>query len=1069
MRKVRKRLRSLFTAALALSLCMGSMSSLAYAEPMDQSEEATISSSMDLQENVEEGSSVNSQEAMEDSSSANFQEDVEDSSSANSQEDVENSSSANSQEDVEDSSSANPQEDVEEGSSANPQEEATESSSSHDQEEILPAIEVTGVFGCHVEDNNGSLIREWYNESDQCYYMFLTRACNISDLVLTVDGVIVSASSKGEVDRETNRIKGAFASSGDTISITDDSDNLYTVVVLQSDLPSVSINLNQTDLDTVHNNSKDIKYTGNSLVITDRDGSLNLSQENVELKGRGNTTWALSDKRAYQIKFDKKQKVLGMAKAKKWVLLANAFDDSLMRNSVAFGLADRLGMTFAADFEYVDLWVNGAYRGNYVIGEKNEINSSRLDLSDPEGILVEYDDLYYAGEDIWFQIDDTGEYFAVKETVSDNTDEIYAGVESFRKTYHDFIQYICNTDRSAITIDALGKYIDVESVAQYYLVTEYMANYESYYTSYYMYKDGEEDVIHFGPVWDFDTSQGAYTLDYCAYITLIYRNLLQTPAFSAYVKDYYDQNENAFSEIENDIASMKEEIRTSAYMNYIRWDWLGKENQKPAGLPFEASFEEAVQALADWHQERILSFQPARVDWKWYIEDGNLVFDIKDEGYTNLQAAIWHKEDMSDLKWITAGKSGQNWIGSRALSDLTEKGIYNIHIYDFDAYGNVFIAAAMSTYIDNQIKADIYAEQTSDFQLTLRAEKASTCTSVRFAVWSDVNGQDDLIWYQGTRDQNKNWVADVDLKNHFGSGSYSIHVYSGNQYIGGKKCQVSLPQVSLEANRPQGSNFVTALIENANNYPEIKVAVWGDTKGQNDLKWYTAEGYDGSYLASIDLANHKETGSYHMHVYGIRGSRWEYLCATNFNVDQINKSQLLCTLSDSNRALEVSYSSTSQSFDSIRAAVWGDKNGQNDLQWYDLSQGKVRVDLENHKETGTYRLHLYGVKNGKYSYITGSTFSVNTFSSSRLTIDRSGSYLKAICANAEDYSNVRFAVWNSDNGQDDLVWYQAKYSKGSWTYQADMRNHKGGGKVYVHAYGMKNGKLVYIAGGDLAA
>lgn len=1067
MKKVRRRFRGLLTAALALSMCLGSLSSIAYAEPMDQREESEVYysseeyreevSSMDPQEDVEASSSMDSQEDMEDQSSIDFQENMEDQSSINSQENMEDQSSMDSQEGMEENSSTDSQENI------------IDSSSSNDQEEILPSIEVTGIFGCHVEDNNGSLIKEWYNESDQCYYMFLTRACNISDLVLTVDGVIVSASSQGDIDRETNSIKGAFASSGDSVSITDASDNLYTVVVMQSDLPSVSITLHDTDLDTVNNNSKDIKYTGNSLVITDRDGSLDLSQENVELKGRGNTTWALSDKKAYQIKFDKKQKVLGMAKAKKWVLLANAFDDSLMRNSLAFRLADRLGMTFAADFEYVDLWVDGEYRGNYIIGEKNEVNSSRLDLSDPEGVLFEYDNLYYAGEDIWFQTDYTGEYFTVKETVSDSEEDINAGVEYFQQTYNAFIKYICNTDRSAITLDALGRYIDVESAAQYYLITEYMANYESYYTSYYMYQDGKDDVIHFGPVWDFDTSQGAYDIDYCAYITLIYRNLLQAPTFANYVKDYYDQNSNAFSEIQNDIASMKEEILSSANMNYIRWNWLGQENQKPAGLPFEASYEDAVQALADWHNERRSSFQPATADWKWYIEDGNLVFDIKDEGYTNLQAAVWHKDDMSDLKWITARKSGQTWIGSSALSDLTEKGIYNVHIYDFDAYGNVFIAAAMSNYIDNQIKADIYADQTSDFQMELRAENASTCSSVRFAVWSNVNGQDDLIWYQGTRDQNKNWVADVDLKNHFGSGSYSIHVYAGNQYIGGKICNVSLPKVTVEANRQQGSNFVTALIENANNYNTIKVAVWGDTKGQNDLKWYTAEGYDGSYTAVIDVANHKETGSYHMHVYGIRGSRWEYLCATNFNVDQINKSQLLCTLSDSNRSLEVSYSSTSQSFDSIRAAVWGDTKGQNDLKWYDLSQGKARIDIADHRETGNYRLHLYGVKNGKYSYITGSSFMVSGFVSSKLTIDKTGSYLTANCANAEDYSNVRFAVWNSDNGQDDLKWYQAKYCQGSWIYKADLRNHRGGGKVYVHAYGMKNGKLVYIAGGDLAA
>ena len=1056
MKRVIKKARNILIAALCVSMCFGSFTCV-YADTNDAEEKTTISS----QENSsgEDGNNENKD------SNEYIENNEQNEGNINQEQDKDTDNSlSNGQDDGGDDSD----EDIAIAEQKLTAAQPSAVSEAPVEENTLPQIDITGIFGCTVEDSKGTVINGWYSDDDKCYYMFLTRACSIPDVVLNISGVIVSGTTKGTIDTKTNSISGAFASSGDSISVTDNDGKQYNVVVMQSDIPSISINLNGTDLDTVHKNGKDVKYKGNSVVITDTDGSV-LSQENVELKGRGNTTWQLSDKKGYQIKFDNKQEVLGMAAAKKWVLLANAFDDSLMRNSLGCKLADRLGMTFSADFEFVDLWVNGEYRGNYIIGEKNEIGGNRLDLSDSEGILCEYDSVFYAGEDIWFKTENSGEHFAVKETKSDNTEDINAGVNSFKKTYNDFVKYICNTDRTAVTIDELGKYVDVESVAQYYLVTEYMTNFESYCTSFFMYKDGENDVIHFGPVWDFDSSQGTFSMSYYADDILVYRSLLQTTAFTEYVKNYYSQNKGAFLEIQNNIASIKDHIASSANMNYTRWKWLGKTNPKDSSKTFASTYDAAVKNLASWHSERINSFNPGTTERKVYIENNRLVCNIADKGYTNISIAIWHNSDMSDLTWVNASKSGRSWIGSIALSDMTYNGIYNVHVYNFNPNGNASFVAGMIDYIDQTITADIYAEQTYDFQMTLRAEGASSCSSVRFAVWSDVNGQDDLIWYDGTKDQNMNWNVDVDLKNHFGTGSYNIHAYTGNKFIGAATCNVSCPQTTVSAVAEQESNFVTADIGNVNNYDAVKVAVWGDTKGQNDLVWYTANGYDGSYTADIDVANHNETGTYNMHVYGVRGSKWEFLTATKFNIDKIKKNDFKCSLTDSKRALNLYWSSTNKNYDSIKAAFWGSENGQNDLKWYDLSGGKAKIDVANHNETGSFVMHLYGMKNGKYSFIAAHSFNIDGFASSKLTLDKSGTYLTANCINAENYSDVRFAVWNSENGQDDLKWYNAKYYNGTWIYKADLSKHKGGGTVYVHAYGAKNGNLTFVAGADVAA
>lgn len=952
--------------------------------------------------------------------------------------------------------------------------EKSETSEDSTDEDTMPNINVTGVFECNVIDNNGTVINSWFNDSDNSYYLFLTKACSISDITVNVDGVIIDTVSNGEIDQTTNSISGAFSAGGDRISVTDKEGNQYNIVVMQSDIPSVCITLNNTDLDTVNNNSKDIKYPGNSVVITNADGSVDLSYDNVELKGRGNTTWILSDKKGYQIKFNKKQKVLGMPKAKKWVLLANSFDDSMMHNCLAMNLADRIGMRFAPDFEYIDLWVNGKYRGNYIIGEKNEINSSRLDLSDNEGILFEEDSAFYSGEDIWFKTENTGEYFTVKESVSDNADDINAGIESFKSTYNELVKYICNTDRSLVTLSELGKYIDVESAAQYYLVTEYMANYESYYTSFFWYKDGENDVIHVGPVWDFDTSQGASSAmnpdSNYAGNNLVYRTLLQTPIFLDYVNNYYNEHIGAFSEIQNDIASIKAYINSSADMNYTRWNWLGKPNQKQGSKNFEATYDGAVQTLVNWHSARSSSFVPGTLDKRLYIENNSLMYNVADKGYTNVKAAIWHNSDMSDLKWISANRSDQGWTGGRALSSMPYQGLYNVHVYSYDAGGKpVSVIGTMTYYLNNEVNANVYADQVSDFEMSLRAENASSFSSVRFAVWSDINGQDDLKWYQGSRNQDMSWSADVDLKDHFGAGAYNIHAYSGDRFIGAAVCDVSLPKVSVNAEVKQDSNFVNAIIENSSYYDEIRVAIWGDPKGQNDLKWYTANLYDGVYKANIDIAAHNEIGTYNMHVYGKKGSTLEFIGATNFDIKAINRSELYCRLTESERVLYLSYSTSEKKYDSLRAAVWGDINGQNDLKWYDLNNNSAKISVVDHNEKGNFSLHLYGVKNGNYEFITAYNFNVDSISNPKLAVEKKGMYLNAQCKNAEDFSKVRFAVWNSDNGQDDLKWYNATYINGMWSCKANLSKHYGSGNVYVHAYGMKDGKLIYMDGSEISA
>lgn len=157
-------------------------------------------------------------------------------------------------------------------------------------------------------------------------------------------------------------------------------------------LPVLSITLSGTTLDTINSGSKTIKYEGNTVSITDEsDPSYDLSVSGVEIKGHGNSTWQ-TDKKPYQIKFSKKTSLLGLPAAKKYILLANAFDPSGMRDAVASDLAQGMGLP-ACLYRFIDLYVDGRYIGNYMLSQKAE--ASVAGLTETDGLLMEIDNIHW--------------------------------------------------------------------------------------------------------------------------------------------------------------------------------------------------------------------------------------------------------------------------------------------------------------------------------------------------------------------------------------------------------------------------------------------------------------------------------------------------------------------------------------------------------------------------------------------------------------------------------------------------------------------------------------------------
>lgn len=236
------------------------------------------------------------------------------------------------------------------------------------------------------------------------------------------------------------------------------------------------------------------------ITIVAADGRYFLQQDGT-VRLRGNST-AKMPKKPYRIKFDKKQCVLDApAKAKKWTLLANYGDKSLMRNAVAFYIARQMQMEYVPYLTPVDLVLNGEYQGNYQLCDQIEVRAGRVDIdaltpADTSGVnltggyLIEADG--YAVQEPksgWFYSNhDTPVTFK-----SPDADEITSEQRLYLQHEYNYME------------EHWRETLDMESFLKQFLLEELMANSDAWW-SVYMYKKRNDPMIYTGPVWDFDLS-----------------------------------------------------------------------------------------------------------------------------------------------------------------------------------------------------------------------------------------------------------------------------------------------------------------------------------------------------------------------------------------------------------------------------------------------------------------------------------------------------------------------------------------------------------------------------------
>lgn len=384
---------------------------------------------------------------------------------------------------------------------------------------------------------------DWWKGSGK-YYLFLPADADLKALKVDYNAS-AEVTLEGEVLTDESEI--ALQTQKDYTLSCDGKE--YVLEVLKSDkLPSMHITTKSGSMDAVHAD-KEHKEEASLVILS--EGDVLLEKDLEYIKGRGNATWTYS-KKPYNIKFDKKTDLFGMGKAKKWTLLANYIDQSVMRNHVALNLAQELEIPFTSEHIYVDLYINNEYYGNYILCESVEVGETRVDINDLEGATeeanpdIELDECtpggdrttnyrsLKAGTQKWYQIpndpeDITGGYLLEYELpdryvneasgfITNNNQTIVikspeyaseAQVKYISALYQKFEDAVYSETGYNAEGKHYSEYIDLPSFVRMYVFQEYTKNLDAAITSFYIYKDTANDKFVAAPVWDFDNALGS--------------------------------------------------------------------------------------------------------------------------------------------------------------------------------------------------------------------------------------------------------------------------------------------------------------------------------------------------------------------------------------------------------------------------------------------------------------------------------------------------------------------------------------------------------------------------------
>ncbi|WP_411039792.1 GBS Bsp-like repeat-containing protein [Streptococcus constellatus] len=455
------------------------------------------------------------------------------------------------------------------------------------------------------------------------------------------------------------------------------------------------------------------------------------------------------------------------------------------------------------------------------------------------------------------------------------------------------------------------------------------------------------------------------------------------------------------------------------------------------------------------------------------------------KGVKTVKLPIWSSQGgQDDVIWYDAIKQidGTYKLSVDIRRHKNNRGEYNIHMYYIQSDGSLQGVTGTTTKVEEpkySVTGTIHIEnktsQGFDVLIT-NVSDSNGISRVKVPIWTENSGQDDIIWYDASKQNDGNYKVTVNISKHKNeSGEYNIHLYyiepNGKiRGVSGTKTIVVAPSSARESIPSQGVYTFKKEVE-VKNSPTMTAKT----------EFTFARGERIRYDKVLD-ADHHQWISY----VSYSGTRRYIPIATLTSEETPKPVQVTGTIHIENKTSQgfdvvVTNVSSTKGVKTVKLPIWSSQGGQDDVIWYDAIKQidgtyKLSVDIRRHKNNrGEYNIHMYYIQSdGSLQGVTGTTTKVEepkySVTGTIHIENKTSQGFDVVVTNVSStkgVKTVKLPVWSSQGGQDDVIWYDAiKQTDGTYKLSVDIRRHKNNrGEYNIHMYYIQSdGSLQGVTG-----
>lgn len=424
-----------------------------------------------------------------------------------------------------------------------------------------------------------------------------------------------------------------------------------------------------------------------------------------------------------------------------------------------------------------------------------------------------------------------------------------------------------------------------------------------------------------------------------------------------------------------------------------------------------------------------------------------------------------------DMVWHEASISGNTaTYFVRASQHGYEAGQYATHVYVYDSRGNNAGCVTEGANLPEASITDITVSEVSPSGYRVTCKVDGDFSSVYFPTWTDVDGQDDLIWHRATVTGNTATYY-ISAKEHKSeSGHYITHVYgdkgTGNSIsYGAAYADLEKPTISNVKVTDVDANGYRVTCTINDGFTSVYFPTWTESGDQDDIIWHKGTISGNTATCYIKTSDHNnEYGAYITDIYANHGNGSTVSTRSGATIEKPSiKDVTFSDVTTDGFRVTCKIGST---VTSVKFATWSQNNGQDDVIWHEATisgdTATYYVKTSDHNEdTGNYSVHAYGydVKGTAAGIPTSVKVpepDVNPLSISDVKItDVTASGYRVTCTIGKSVTSVNFPTWTTNNGQDDIVWHKGTISGNTATVYISTRDHKyetGNYATHIYAY-----------------